>query len=281
MKRMHEEQAMASISTRTSTAVWPPDDTEESIVGVDRHQLDIISLRTGINEEAYRQAAGGPLPWQAITQIMLLGCRRWDGSPYTVIPDMMVFPRPMRVDRGSYSLSEDGPPVLIVEVASASTFPSDLSLERGKAWTYAQAGIHEYLVLDPTGVFVPEIGRGWRLRHGTYQPWVPDDAGRWRSEMISVSLGMEGGLAAVYGVDGHRKWREGEMDAAVQAGHTQGRAEGRAEGQVEGTRSAVRHVARQRYGVVAALEDRIDAASATELATLLDRLLTGSGLDDL
>ncbi len=32
--------------------LWPPDDTEERIVGVDWHQLDSISLRTGTNEEA-------------------------------------------------------------------------------------------------------------------------------------------------------------------------------------------------------------------------------------
>ena len=268
---------MASTSARSVTILWPPDDTEESIVGADRRQLDIISLRTGINEEAYRLAAGGPLPWQAITQIMLLGGRRPDGSAYTVLPDVIVFPRPMSMDRESYSLRLDGSPVLIVEVASESTFASDMYLERGKAWSYAHAGVREYLVLDPTGVFIPEIGRGWRLQDGAYHAWEPDAAGRWRCESIGVSVAADDGLAAVYGSDDRRKWREGEMDSVVRAERT----EGRTEGLTEGTRSAVRRLARQRFGVVAALEGRIDSAGEVDFGAMLDRLLDAVTPDDL
>ena len=89
---------MVHILAHGATALWPPDDTEESIVGVDRHQLDIFNLRGGTNEEAHRVAAGGPLPWQAITQIMYLGCRRPDGSAYIVYPDLFVFPRAVSID---------------------------------------------------------------------------------------------------------------------------------------------------------------------------------------
>ena len=31
---------------------WPPDDTEESVVGTDWHQMTIMNLRWGINEVA-------------------------------------------------------------------------------------------------------------------------------------------------------------------------------------------------------------------------------------
>ncbi len=261
---------MVSTSARGVTALWPPDDTEESIVGVDRHQLDIISLRTGINEEAHRLAGGGPVPWQAVSQIMYLGCERSDGSPYTVYPDVLVFPRPMDRTRGSYSLREDRPPVLIVEVASDSTYEVDLDLERGKGWSYAHAGVQEYLVLDPTRVFVPELGRGWRLVGEMYRPWERDDAGRWRSEVIEVALGVEDGLAAVYGADGRRQLREGEVGAALE---TQ---------RAEGKREALRRLVRLRFGVVAVLERRIDdAAGEAELDALLDRVLTASRPDDL
>jgi hypothetical protein len=268
-----EEQAMVSIPARGATALWPPDDTEESIVGVDRHQLDIISLRTGINEEAHRQAGGGPVPWQAISQIMYLGCARPDGSPYTVYPAVFVFPRPMDRGRGSYSLAQDGPPVLIVEVASDSTYQVDLDLQRGKGWSYAHAGVAEYLVLDPTGVFVSGMGRGWRLADGVYIPWERDDAGRWRSGVLEVGLGVEDGLAAVYGANGRRQLREGEVAGALDAR--------RAEGQTEGKREALRRLVRLRFGVVVALEQRIDAAGEQELDVLLDRILTASGPDDL
>ena len=59
---------------------------------MDRHQLDIFTLRLGTNEEATRVAGLGPLPWQAITQIMYLGCERPNGSAYVVYPDAMIFP---------------------------------------------------------------------------------------------------------------------------------------------------------------------------------------------
>jgi hypothetical protein len=153
---------MAHTLAHDATALWPPDDTEESILGVDRHQLDIFTLRGGTNGEAHRVAAGGPLPWQAITQIMYLGCKRLNGTELTVNPDMFVFPHAVSLDRGSFSLQQDGPPVLIIEVASESTYKADLNLQRGKAWSYAHAGVREYLVLDPTLQFIPEGGRGLR-----------------------------------------------------------------------------------------------------------------------
>jgi hypothetical protein len=46
-------------------------------------------------------------------------------------------------------------------------------------------------------------------------------------------------------------------------------------------RLGVRHVVRGRFGTVPALEERIEAAGAAELAAMLDRLLAGAGPDDL
>ena len=264
---------MVSIPARGATALWPPDDTEESIVGMDRHQLDITSLRTGINEEAHHAAAGGPLPWQAITQIMYLGCTRPDGSPYTVYPDLYVFAGPKDRSRGSYSLSRDGPPALIVEVASESTHAVDLDLARGKGWSYRHAGVAEYLVLDPTGAFVPELGRGWRLAGGAYAPWLPDAAGRWRSARIGVAIGVEGGLAAVYRPDGRRQLREGEVGPALEAS--------RAEGRMAAKREMARRLVRARFGVAPALERRIDDASEAEIDAVLDRVLTAADPESL
>jgi len=268
---------MVSTPARGATALWPPDDTEESIVGVDRHQLDIISLRMGINEEAHRVAGGGALPWQAISQILLLGCRRPDGSAYPVYPDVFVYPRPMERTRGSYTLAKDGAPVLVVEVASESTHEADLDLARGKGWSYARAGVAEYLALDPTGVYVPEGGRGWRLVGGAYQPWRPDGRGRWVSAEIGVALGIDDGLAAVYGAAGRRHLREGEVEAARERAGQEGRQEGRQEGK----REALRRLARQRFGVVAALEERISTAAEPQLDQLLDRVIGAATPDDL
>jgi hypothetical protein len=106
--------------------VWPPDDTEESILGTDLHQTTITNLRLGINEVArLRQAPGQPVPWKALSQIVLLGCVRPDGSAYRTYPDVLVYPHVIDPERGSVTLEVDGPPVLIIDVLSESTYGNE------------------------------------------------------------------------------------------------------------------------------------------------------------
>ena len=268
---------MVSIPAQGAVALWPPDDTEESIVGVDRHQYDITSLRLGINEEAQRLAGAGPLPWQAISQIKLLGYRRHDGTTYDLSPDVSVFPHPVDTTRGSYALTQDGPPALIIEVASDSTYQGDIDLQRGKAWTYRRAGVREYLALDPTGAFIPELGRGWRLEGGRYVPWLPDDQGRWHSRSIGLAFGVEDGLAAVYAADGHRLLREREIWSTMQAQ----REEGVAAGAIRAKRAWLRRLVQLRFGDAPALEARIDTDDEPALDAMLDRVVRATSPDDV
>lgn len=199
--------------------LWPPDDTEESVLGTPWHQYTITNVRWGINEVAACETApGGAAPWQALSQTMITGLARPDGSRYTVLPDVFVYPRQMDLYRGSIPFETEGPPALVVEVASDSTYDSDLDLRAGKGWSYAHAGVREYLVLDPTGAYVPERGRGWRLSGRVYVPWRPDERGRWQSEVIGVALAVEGDLVSVYRRDGERQLREGEVQAALARG---------------------------------------------------------------
>src|SRR5579875_1068161 len=126
--------------------VWPPDDTEESILGTDLHQTTITNLRWGINEVArLGRLADESSPWHALSQITLLGCRHPDGTDYRTYPDVFVYPHPVDPDRGSMALEVDGPPVLIIEVLSESTYEADIDLDRGKGYSYAHAGVREYL----------------------------------------------------------------------------------------------------------------------------------------
>jgi hypothetical protein len=137
--------------------LWPPDDVEESIVGTDLHQKTITNLRLGINECAESaRAADEPAPWQALSQIALLGCRRPAGTEYMTMPDIFVYRRSIDINRGSLALALDGPPSLVVEVLSESTYSWDIDLERGKGYTYAQAGVPEYLTIDVGGAFLPK-----------------------------------------------------------------------------------------------------------------------------
>jgi hypothetical protein len=192
--------------------LWPPDDVEESIVGTDLHQRTITNLRLGINECAESaRLADEPAPWQALSQIVLLGCRRLDGTEYKTMPDIFVYPRPIDINRGSLALALDGPPALVIEVLSESTYSWDIDLERGKGYTYAQAGVREYLTIDVGGAFLPEGIRAWRLRDRVYQPWLPELNGRWRSAEIGVSIGLEGVQATVYDAADRSQLREGEI----------------------------------------------------------------------
>ena len=192
---------------------WPPNDTEESILGTDLHQTTITNLRLGINEavHAYR-TPGEPLPWKALSQIAILGCVRADGSSYRTYPDVFVYPRVIDQDRGSVTLEVDGPPILIVEVLSPSTYEVDLDLVRGKGYSYARAGIREYLTVDPTAEFLAQGIRAWRLAQGAYLPWEPDEDGHWWSDQIPIAVGLDGVMASVYTRDGRHMLREGEIE---------------------------------------------------------------------
>lgn len=193
---------------------WPPHDTEESVLGTDLHQTTITNLRLGINEVAQiGLSPGQPAPWRALSQMALLDCVRPDGTLYRTYPDIFVYARPIAPTRGSFSVEIDGPPILIIEVLSESTYQVDLNLARGKGYSFARAGVPEYLALDITGQYVPEGIRAWRLVNGVYQPWEPDAAGRWQSTGLAFAIGMEEGVASIYTRDGRRILREGEIEA--------------------------------------------------------------------
>ncbi len=111
----------------------------------------------------------------------------------------------------------DGPPALIIEVLSDTTVAAELDMDRGKGYSYARAGVREYLALDPTGALAARNGRGWRLDGGVYRPWAPRADGRWYSEQIDVAIGLQGVWATVYTRDGRRMPREGEIHAELAA----------------------------------------------------------------
>ncbi|MCA1599687.1 MAG: Uma2 family endonuclease [Chloroflexi bacterium] len=203
-------------------------------------------------------------------------------SRYKTLPDVFVYDRPIDLNRPSLAVGLDGPPILIIEVLSESTYDVDLDLKNGKGYSYAHAGVGEYLALDPIHAYVPEGGRAWRLEQGVYQPWEPDADGRWRSARIDVSIGLEGAMATVYTCEGGRQLHEGEVGAELAETLTKGLAEGRTEGLVEGQRQALRALARARFGdLPQVLEQRVAAADAAALTALIERAATTASLDAL
>lgn len=191
---------------------WPPDDTEESVLGTNLHQATITNLRWGLNEIAAALARPGEQPpWQALSQTGISGMRRRDGSAYTVLPDIFVYARPVDDILAFLPLEQYGPPLLIAKVLSPTTYESNLDFDYGKGHSYAQAGVREYVVIDPFGAYVAERVRGWRLVAGTYQQAPLDAAGRWRSDQLGVAIGFAGNRVVVYAPDGERQLREGEV----------------------------------------------------------------------
>ena len=259
----------------TLREVWPPDDTEESVVGTNPHQTTITNLRWGINEIArVHTPPDEAVPWQALSQTIVTGFARRDGSRYKTLPDVFVYPHPIDPNRGSLAVGLDGPPTFIIEILSESTYDVDLDLEDGKGYSYAHAGVREYLALDPTGAFTPEGGRAWRLEDGVYKPWERDAAGRWRSAQIDIAIGLEGAMATVYTREGERQPHEGEVGAELTATLSRGRAEGQ--------RQSLRVLLRARFGVLAdAFEQRIAAADEETLNVLIERAATVDNLDAL
>jgi hypothetical protein len=205
-----------SVALAPSPVVWPPDDTEESVLGTSLHQTTITNLRLGINEAAsIATPDGSPLLWQAGGQTMIRNFRRPDDSDYTTLPDIFVYRRPWDDARGSLSVTVDGPPILIIEVVSDATAESNLDMERGKGYSYARAGVREYLILDPMYAELPVGGQGWRLVDGLYRPWLPDDRGRWASAELPLLFGLEGARAVVETSEGRRLLREGEIERTL------------------------------------------------------------------
>ena len=240
------------VALAPAPTVWPPDDTEESVMGTSLHQTTILNLRLGINDAAVVSTPeGAPLVWQAGGQTMVRQFRRPDGSEYTILPDVFVYRHPWDDTRRSLNLPEDGPPVLLIEVLSKETFRNDLDLLKGKGYSYRLAGVREYLTLDPEHQYTPEGALGWRLEGGVYRPWQPEGEGRFVSRELPLAFALEGARAAVYMADGHRLLREGEVECTLRE---QDRQQRQALAEQERLRQALAEQDRWRQEALAELE---------------------------
>jgi hypothetical protein len=153
-------------------ALWPPDDTEESVVASECHQHVIDASRDGLRMAARANGAA----WHVLSQVPLAGFRRPDGSAYTMLPDVFVHPRPNPHPRLGVTLTiaEIGVPLLAIEVLSETTYQQDVDERHGKAWSYADAGVAEYLVVDYDRRYIEEHVRALRLVDGHWTRWQAD-----------------------------------------------------------------------------------------------------------
>jgi Uma2 family endonuclease len=139
------------------------------------------------------------------------------GRPRSVVaPDVFVVRGVAKRQRRVYKLWEEGvPPCLIVEVTSESTRDEDLVTKRDR---YAQLGVEEYFLYDPTADYLPSRLEGLRLVKGRYRKIQLEPDGSLLSRTTGVRLVLEGPLVRlVDAAIGKRLLRSEEKDAALRA----------------------------------------------------------------
>lgn len=175
------------------------DDTEDSILGSSTHQGAITTLHDGLDACGH----GRGLPWFVGNQIRMIVPRVGRRSA-SLSPDILVHPTLSNGSRDSIIVAADGPPALVIEIASPSTAVArDLNeaTPSAKPAAYAALGIPEYLVFDPTGEFLPQHLWARKLGPHGYVPWEPEADGRWHSA-LGISFLPQGFLLRIYDQDG-------------------------------------------------------------------------------
>jgi Uma2 family endonuclease len=136
-----------------------------------------------------------------------------------VSPDVMVV-SPTRELPGavtSYRVGEDGPaPTLAVEVLSRRSFQQqDLT---NKPIIYADLGVHEYILADPTGAFMPQRLLIKRLRQD--RTWIEEqdpDGGVTSGLGFRVVIEPDGHVRVIESKTGKRYVRPAEAQAELDA----------------------------------------------------------------
>ena len=182
---------------------WPPDDSEESVVGSEHHQRVIDAARDGMEMAGIANGAA----WHVLSQVAVGGFHRPDRSSYnSLLPDVFVHPLPNPHPESGETLTfaEIGIPLLVIEVLSESTWRQDLDGRAGKAWSYAEAGVAEYLAVDYNCRYMKEHVRALRLERGRWMPWPSTAEGRWESPALGVSFAFDGLYLRVYDARGRQ-----------------------------------------------------------------------------
>jgi Putative restriction endonuclease len=190
----------SNVDVAVHTAQWPADDTEESVMGSEYHQHVIDAVRDGLRMIAHMSNA----PWHVLSQVPIAGFRRPNDTPYTMLPDVFVHakPNPHPASGQTLTFAEVGVPLLALEVLSETTHRQDLDEQRGKAWSYADAGVGEYIVVDYARQYMDEPVRARRLERGLWAPWPLNSQARWESAVLDVSFAFDGLYLRVYDAAG-------------------------------------------------------------------------------
>ena len=170
------------------------DDTEESLSGSDLHLRAILALY----DVLLRYARDAGLRWYVTAEVLVIAnLPDRTRNPWRSMPDVYVVLDLDDAPRTSLDTRAGLPfPRFVCEVASDSTWERDVE---EKQRLYADVGVDEYLVFDPTEEFLGHAMRAWHhAPSGTWEPWQPDEDGYLTSTVLGVRLRAEEQLPRVY-----------------------------------------------------------------------------------
>ena len=113
-----------------------------------------------------------------------------EGNPrVSVAPDVLVVFGVEDRERMSYRVWEEGRgPDFVLEVASPSTWREDVGRKRA---VYAELGVKEYCLYDPTGKYLKPALWGYRLAGEGYEPLPLVESLDGRRSLYSETLGLD------------------------------------------------------------------------------------------
>lgn len=120
-----------------------------------------------------------------------------------VVPDAFVVKGKSPVNRRTYRLwIEQTAPQLVIETTSKSTRLKDL---KSKPEIYAQIGVREYFLYDPSLDYLDPPLQGQRWVAGSYQSISPEASGGLFSEELGLELRYENSLLQFYLPDSQQR----------------------------------------------------------------------------
>jgi Uma2 family endonuclease len=139
-----------------------------------------------------------------------------DFPHYYVVPDVFVVKNSAPDFRRVYKVWEEGQsPHFVLEVTSASTRREDQEKKPNK---YAEIGVNEYFLFDPSGEYLRPALVGHRLAGEDYTWIAADEQGRLFSEQLNVWLRVEDSSLMLYdGDSGARLLSSAEAEIAAEA----------------------------------------------------------------
>ncbi len=173
-----------------------------------------------------------------------------EGEPTRyVVPDEFVVLDCDPGRRRTFKIWEEGKvPNVVIEVTSTGTRNEDT---KHKPRRYADIGVGEYFLYDPTSDYLNPPLRGFRLEGGSHVPIEPDETGALACRQLGLLLKLEDGELVMYDAEtGERLLTECEAeqrarDDAQRAGEEAQRAREEAEARADAAEKELERLRKQ------------------------------------